>query len=60
MAEKDKERNQRELRDLNSKGYFITEKGEDSRNLLLKRPAFPQGVVTPKKPITPYAFFVQL
>lgn len=59
MSISDIQRHQRELEDFNNKGYFINEKNIDSRELFLKKPTFPEGVFTPKKPVSGYMFYVK-
>ena len=34
-------------------------KGEDSRELFLRKPTFPSNIVTPKKPPTAYLQFIK-
>lgn len=55
QAEKDQVRYKKEMDELVANGYFINQKGENSRDLF--KPTYGPDVVQPKKPSTAYIFF---
>lgn len=57
LAEKEIQRYQNEMDQLETLGYFINAQGEKSIDLMLKNPKFHDDVVLPKKPKTAFLFF---
>ena len=59
MQKKDQERFDKQTKQFEQKGYFITKDGKKSSELRVTKPKFKEHVMKPKKVVTPYANFVK-
>ena len=57
MREQDILRHKNEVMTLEKQGYFVNQKGEDSRDLANQNPKFLPHVVQPKGPVSSFMMF---
>lgn len=59
MKVKDQARYDKELNQLQTKGYFVNSQGVKSTDIVQKKFKYPEGTVMPKKPVHAYQWYVR-
>jgi hypothetical protein len=59
LANKDKIRHEKELSQLQTKGYFTNSDGVKSTDIMQKKFKYPEGTVMPKRPAAAYQIYVK-